>query len=97
VLLAIAYFTNQESASLDWKAGSWMFPYFIGLGVLSYLGPTDFTGKGYIPFGIDIVIVVIFSLAIYYYAMSVRLSPEEVREHVQVAREEAEEQEDLAV
>ena len=46
VLLAIAYFTNQESASLDWKAGSWMFPYFIGLGVLSYLGPTDFTGKG---------------------------------------------------
>ncbi len=39
----------------------------------------------------------IFSLAIYYYAMSVRLSPEEVREHVQVAREEAEEQEDLAV
>ena len=54
------------------------------------LGPTDFGGIGVIPFGWDIVVMAIFSVAIYYYAMSVRLTPEEVRGHVADAREEAE-------
>lgn len=98
VLLALAYFTNQERASLDWKSGSWLFPYFVGLGLLSYIGPEDFQGIGLIPFGIDIVVVAVFSLAIYYYAISVRLTPEEVRGHVAESREESEEEEqELAV
>lgn len=74
-----------------------MWPYFIGLGVLSYLSPTDFGGTGLLPFGLDIVIVAAFSIGIYYYAMSVRLTPEEVRSHVADARAEAEEEEDIAI
>ena len=98
VLLALAYFTNQERAPLDWRAGSWLFPYFVGLGVLSYIGPEDFQGLGLIPFGWDILLVAVFSLAIYYYAISVRLTTEEVRGHVADAREESEEEEqELAV
>ena len=67
-----------------------MLPYFVGLAVLSYLGPTDFGGIGVIPYPWDILVMAIFSVAIYYYAMSVRLSPEEVRGHVADAREEVE-------
>jgi hypothetical protein len=67
-----------------------MWPYFIGLGLISYLGPEDFTGIGVIPFGWDILVVAVFSLVIYYYAISVRLSPEQVRRHVADAREEVE-------
>jgi amino acid transporter len=99
VLLGIGHIVNPSEfvPRLDWRSSSWLWPYFIGLGVLSYLSPTDFGGTGLLPFGIDIVIVAVFSIAIYYYAMSVRLTPEEVRSHVADARDEAEEEEELAV
>jgi hypothetical protein len=47
--------------------------------------------------GWDILVVAAFSLAIYFYAISVRLTPDEVRRHVADARDEAEEEEQLAV
>jgi amino acid transporter len=92
VLLAIGHIVNPSELTpdLDWRGASWMWPYFIGLGVISYLGPEDFTGIGVIPFGWDILVITIFSLVIYYYAISVRLSPEQVRRHVADAREEVE-------
>jgi amino acid transporter len=99
VLLGIGHIVNPSEflPRLDWRGGSWLWPYFIGLGILSYLSPTDFGGTGLLPFGLDIVIVAAFSIGIYYYAMSVRLTPEEVRSHVADAREEAEEEEEVAV
>jgi hypothetical protein len=57
-----------------------LVPYLAGMAVLSYLSPTDFTGTGVLPFGWDILIVAVFSLAIYAYAISVRLTPEELAE-----------------
>jgi amino acid transporter len=99
VLLAIGRLINPSEfiPRLDFRSSSWLWPYFIGLAVISYLSPTDFGGKGVIPFGWDIAIVAAFSIAIYYYAMSVRLTPEEVRGHVADARAEAEEVEEVAV
>jgi amino acid transporter len=99
VLLAIGRVINPSEfiPSLDFRSSSWLWPYFIGLAVISYLSPTDFGGIGVIPFGLDIAIVAAFSIAIYYYAMSVRLTPEEVRGHVADARAEAEEEEEVAV
>src|SRR5215212_7354671 len=99
VLLGIGRVVNPSEfiPRLDWRSASWLWPYFIGLAVISYLGPTDFSGIGVIPFGLDIALVAIFSVAIYYYAMSVRLTPEEVRGHVADARAEAEEEEEVAI
>ena len=99
VLLGIGHIVNPSEflPRLDWRGGSWLWPYFVGLGVLSYLSPTDFGGTGLLPFGLDIVIVAAFSIGIYYYAMSVRLTPEEVRSHVADARAEAEEEEDITL
>jgi amino acid transporter len=99
VLLGIGRVINPSEfiPRLDFRSSSWLWPYFIGLGVISYLSPTDFGGIGVIPFGWDIAIVAAFAIAIYYYAMSVRLTPEEVRGHVADARAEAEEVEEVAV
>jgi len=99
VLLGIGRIVNPSEfiPRLDWRGASWLWPYFIGLGVLSYLSPTDFGGTGLLPFGIDVVLVAAFAIAIYFYAMSVRLTPEEVRGHVADARAEAEEEEDIAI
>ena len=99
VLLGIGRVVNPSEfiPRLDFRSSSWLWPYFIGLGILSYLSPTDFGGTGLLPFGIDIIIVAAFSVGIYYYAMSVRLTPEEVRQHVADARAEAEEEEDIQI
>jgi amino acid transporter len=99
VLLGIGRVINPSEfiPRLDWRSASWLGPYFIGMAVLCYLSPTDFTGIGVLPFGWDILIMAAFSIAIYYYAMSVRLTPEEVRGHVADARAEAEEVEEVAV
>jgi amino acid transporter len=96
ILLGIGHLVNPSEMipSLDWRGASWYVPYLVGMGVLTYLGPTDFTGIGVLPFGWDVLVVAIFSLAIYYYAISVRLTPEEVRGHVADAREEAQEEEE---
>src|SRR5919112_1956783 len=71
--LVIGHVVNPSEflPRLDWRGGSWLWPYFIGLAILSYLSPTDFGGTGLLPFGIDIILVAAFSIAIYYYAMSV--------------------------
>ena len=99
LLLGIGRVVNPSEfiPRLDWRSSSWLWPYFIGMAVLCYLGPTDFTGTGVLPFGPDTLIVAAFSIAIYYYAMSVRLTPEEVRGHVADARAEAEEEEDVTI
>ena len=95
VLFAIGQVTNssERTPSLDWRGALWLWPYLGGMALLSYLGPTSFDGIGVIPFGWDILVVAVFSLAIYALAMSVRLSPEEVRRHVEDSREEMEEEE----
>ncbi len=99
VLLGIGHIVNPSelTPSLDWRGASWLWPYFIGLAVISYLGPEDFGGRGIIPFGLDVLVVAAFSIAIYFFALSVRLTPEEVRRHVADAREEVQEEEELAV
>jgi amino acid transporter len=99
VLLGIGHIANPSelTPNLDWRGGSWLWPYFIGLAAISYLGEKDFGGIGVFPYPWDILVVAIFSIAIYYYAISVRLTPEEVRGHVADAREEAEEEEGVAI
>jgi amino acid transporter len=90
-LLAVAQATNRSARSLEWRGASWLWPYLTGMAVISYLGAFG-GGLGVIPFGWDVVVVSVFSMAIYALAISVRLAPEEVRRHVAEAREEAEEE-----
>jgi amino acid transporter len=99
VLLAIGHWVNpsEMTPSFDWRSSSWLWPYFGGMAVISFIGASDFGGRGVIPFGWDILVVTAFSFAIYFYAISVRLTPDEVRRHVADAREEVEEEEQLAV
>src|SRR4051794_20307395 len=99
VLLGIGHLVNPSelTPSLDWRGGSWVWPYFIGLAAISYLGESDFGGIGIIPYPWDTLVIAVFSIVIYYYAMSVRLTTEEVRGHVADAREEADEEEGIAI
>jgi amino acid transporter len=105
ILLALSWATSapDQRPQLDWHSGVWLWPYLLGMGVLSYLSSFDTATKSTIPllglkgpvndlhFGWDVLAVAVFALFIYALAMRVRLSGEEVRAHVGDLNAEAEE------
>lgn len=48
---------------LNFKRGVWVLPYLIGITLMSYFG--SFGGTHFIPFGIDFIVIAIFSVFIY--------------------------------
>ena len=65
-------------------------PALISMAVISWLGQYD--GRDTIPFWWDIVVVALFSLAVYALALSVRLAPERTQELIGDLTAEAEEE-----
>lgn len=61
----------RDMGKLDFPSATWLLPYFAGIGVISYLG--TFGGRGIIPFGWDVVVIAIFALAVFFYAIACRL------------------------
>jgi amino acid transporter len=53
----------EDRPVLDWRASMWVFPWLVGLAVISKLG--QFGGEKIIPFWVDLVVVAVFSVAIY--------------------------------
>lgn len=89
VLLAISYLTRPaaERPRLDMRHSVWIWPYLVGMGVISYYGA--FPGEGglfrsheVLHFGWDFLVVAAFALVIYYFALATALPAARVREHV---------------
>lgn len=59
---------------LDYKAATWIWPYFSGIALISYLG--SFGGRNVIPFGWDMLTLLIFSIAIMWLAIKCCLPAE---------------------
>jgi amino acid transporter len=89
VLLAVSQLTRkpQDRVHLDWGSSLWMWPWLVGLLVLSYVSSFD-GGKNYLHFGVDIAVTAAFSLAIYAFALSRRLPRELVRERMEIGADE---------
>ena len=71
---------NEHKPMLDWRAASWLPPYLVGVGIIVFLssfGPLD---DPVLEFGPDMIVCGAFSLVIYYWAMAVSLSREQIEE-----------------
>ncbi|MDQ6637450.1 MAG: APC family permease [Candidatus Dormibacteraeota bacterium] len=104
VLLAIslARTPHDQRPSLDWDGARWLWPWLIGLLVIAFVSsfdrkatPEHFFGVtvplGWLPFGVDMLVMAVFSAAIYYMAMRVRISSERATTYVrELSAEEAE-------
>jgi amino acid transporter len=90
-LLAVYQITRspEDRVPLDWRASVWMWPWLGGLLVLSLISSFE-GGKNYLPFGVDMAVTAAFSLAIYYFALRFRLSPEQTRERLKSGADELE-------
>ncbi|HEY3893778.1 MAG TPA: APC family permease [Pseudonocardiaceae bacterium] len=86
------YSSKGQAPHLDWKAGAtWILPWLIGNGVISYLSVYD--GTGLIGPEWGFLVNLIWSAIIYLTALSVRFSPQRVRQQVSETTAEAAEEE----
>lgn len=81
VLMALFAATGQLKYRMDWKAGAtWVLPWLGGMALISYLG--DYDGGQAVIKGLPMGFIVnaVWSVVIFYIAVSVRLPGERVRE-----------------
>jgi hypothetical protein len=84
VLIGISMAFDKNRPPLDWKSAIWLPVWLIGLGIISWLG--QYSGGAVrppvntntIPFWWDMLVVAVFSLVIYYWAMATKLPREEM-------------------
>ncbi len=70
-----------DAPRLDWKAAQWLPVYLLGMGVISWQG--GFGGQGRIGLWWDMVVIAVFSLAIYYWARASASRPEEIERSIE--------------
>jgi amino acid transporter len=78
VLIAIFMAFDENRPPLDWRSAQWLPVYLIGLGIITWQGQFGPDNTGRIPFWWDMLIVAVFSLVIYYWAMATRLPKAEM-------------------
>jgi amino acid transporter len=78
VLIAIFMAFDPQRPPLDWKSAQWLPFYLIGMGLISWQGQYGPDNTFHIGFGYDMLIVLGFSLVIFYWAVATRLPREEV-------------------
>jgi amino acid transporter len=74
---------NPHKPTLDWRAASWLLPYLVGMGLIVYF--SDYGPKAEdapIQFGWDALVVAIWALVIYFWAMAVALPREAIDEMI---------------
>jgi amino acid transporter len=84
VLIGTSMAFDKQRPPLDWKSAAWLPVWLVGLGIISWQGqysggavaPPVNTGR--IGFWWDILIIAVFSLVIYYWAMATKLSRKEM-------------------
>lgn len=67
---------------MDFKAGQWLPVYLVGMGVTSWQGSFGEGSLGNLPLWWDMLVVVVFSLVIYYWALAVALPVEEIERNI---------------
>jgi len=108
--LSATFSAPEDKPQLDWASALWLWPYLVGIGVISYLSSFSTDTPSRIPliglkgprdslhFGWDILAMGVFAVIVYGIAMRVRLSPERAIENIGDLEAEAEaEDRELAV
>ena len=78
ILIGVSMAFDTQRPPLDWKSAQWLLPYLLGMGIISWQGQFGPNNTNRIPFWWDMIIVAVFCLVIYYWAMATRLPREEM-------------------
>ena len=73
---------NDHTTVLDWRAAAWLPVYLVGMGLIVFLSDFGPLSNPVFTLGWDMLAVAVLSLAIYYWAMAVALSKEQIEEMI---------------
>ena len=80
--IALRRAKDVRRPDIDWRAASWIWPWLIGMTIIGLLGRYGAGAHSALPNWIDLLVVIAFSLVIYYYAVGLAMEPEKIREAV---------------
>jgi hypothetical protein len=69
---------DVRRVDIDWRAASWIWPWLIGLTIIGLIGRYGTGSQQLLPEWVDLLVVVGFSLVIFYYAVSLAMSGETI-------------------
>lgn len=78
---------DPRRTDIDWRAASWIWPWLVGLTIISLIGRYGTGSQSLLPEWVDLVVVIAFSLVIFYYAVSLAMDRDTIK--AAVATEEA--------
>lgn len=79
-------FWQKNKLDLNIKPAIWLLPHFIGTSIISYLG--SFEGIGYLGFGVDFIVIAVFSYAVMIVANKYKLAAHETLEILEKVKAE---------
>ncbi|MEY9845381.1 amino acid transporter [Streptacidiphilus sp. BW17] len=74
-----------QAPRMRWRPAQWLPVYLLGIGAISWQG--SFGGTGRLPLGWDIVLISVFALVVYYWAIAVALRTAEIQEAIKDAEQ----------
>ncbi|HEX5407583.1 MAG TPA: APC family permease [Pseudonocardiaceae bacterium] len=86
--ITLARTSREDHPPIDWRASSWIWPWLVGMAIIGFLGRYGTGAQNVLPNWWDLVAVIAFSLVIFFFAVSVAMSSEDVQRTV--AEQEAE-------
>jgi amino acid transporter len=94
VLFEVALHRNKDvrRPDIDWRAASWIWPWLIGITLISLIG--RYGGHNALPNWIDLLVVIAFSLVIFYYAVGLAMEPDKVKKAIEIEQRQLEQQKD---
>jgi hypothetical protein len=78
VLIGVSMAFDPQRPPLDWKNAIWLPVWLVGLGLISWQGQYGPGNTNNIPFWWDMLVVIAFCLAIFYWAMWTKLPRQEM-------------------
>jgi amino acid transporter len=96
--ITLARTNPEDRPDIDWRASSWIWPWLAGTLLIGLLGRYGNWGfRNVLPNWVDLGVVAVFSLVIFYFAISLAMPAEKVLAMVEATKaEEAAAEEDLA-
>ncbi|HKS48488.1 MAG TPA: APC family permease [Amycolatopsis sp.] len=80
---------KQDRPEIAWRSAVWIVPWLLGNVLIGYLGRYGGSGNiNWLPEWVDLLVVVVFNLAIFYWAITQAQPAEKVREAVESERAE---------
>lgn len=80
ILLVIYKLFSKNKISMNWQASIWIWPYFIGIVLFSYLG--EYGGQGILSFPETLIGIAIFCIVIMWLANRFKLSATETQQYI---------------